>query len=142
MNTDHPHHEHPRIGTGVWIRKEGKILLGFRTWKHAPNSWCPPGGKVELYEDPFDCARRETREESGLEIDNIRFITYTNDLYPQVDQHYVTLQFVADWKEGEPHVMEPDKFAEWRWFGFNELPEPILLSARNFLETGYNPLTI
>jgi len=39
-------------------------------------------------------------------------------------------------------VMEPDKCSEWEWFSWDELPEPLFLSTRNFVNTGYNPLTI
>lgn len=134
--------QQPKVGTGVWVRKNGKILLGFRTWKHAPNTWAPPGGKLELYEDPSECARRETKEETGLDIQNVKFITMTNDVYREVGQHYVTLHFAADWRAGEASLCEPEKFSEWRWFGWNELPEPLLLSARNFINSGYNPFTI
>lgn len=141
MNIILPKHEYPRLGTGVWIRKDNHLLFGFRTWKHAPNTWCAPGGKVELYEDPIECARREALEETGVEVENIRFMVYTNDLYPHVHQHYLTLHFVADWKSGEAKLMEPDKFAEWRWFPWDSLPDPLLPSSRNFIETGYNPFT-
>ncbi len=131
---------HPRVGTGVWIRKESKILLGFRTWKHAPNTWAPPGGKLEMYEEPAECARRETKEETGLDIENIRFMTITNDVYEDVGQHYITLHFAADWKRGEARLVEPEKFSEWRWFDWGSFPEPLLLSTRNFIKTGYNPI--
>ena len=115
-------------------------MFGFRTWKHAPNTWAAPGGKLEKFESPEHNAVRETLEECAIVINNVRFMTYTNDMYEAVGKHYVTLHFVADWKSGEAQLTEPDKFAEWRWFEWDALPKPLLLSTRNFLKTGYNPL--
>ena len=131
---------YPRIGTGVWIRRSGKVLLGFRTWKHAPNTWAPPGGKLDMFETIENCACREVLEETGLKVRNPKFITLTNDVYEEVGQHYVTLHYVVDWKAGEAKLTEPEKFREWKWFGWDELPKPLLRSTRNFIKTGYNPL--
>lgn len=132
----------PRVGTGVWVVRNGKVLLGYRTWKHAPNTWSPPGGKLELYETPEVCAVRETLEETGIKVENVRFITFTNDVYEEVQQHYITLHFVADWKSGEATLTEPEKFAEWRWCEWGKLPEPLLRSAKNFVDLGMNPLEL
>lgn len=130
----------PRVGTGIWIRKEGKVLLGKRKGKRGPDTWCPPGGKLEMFEDPLVCATREAREECGLEVENVRFITITNDVYQEYGEHWITAVFVADWKSGEPEVLEPDKLTEWGWYDWDMLPQPLLRSTSNFLKTGYNPL--
>ena len=131
--------DYPGVGIGVYVRKDGKVLMGLRKGRYAPGDWCAPGGKMEMNESPEECARRETREEAGIEIENLRFITITNDIHP-VGTHYVTISYVADWKSGEVRVMEPDKCAEWEWFSWDELPEPLFLSTRNFVKTGYNPM--
>lgn len=46
-----------------------KTLLLFHP-KH--QKWLPPGGHLEPNETPPECARREVREETGLEIEFIR----------------------------------------------------------------------
>ena len=132
---------YPGVGVGVYIRKEGKVLLGLRKGGYGAGEWCAPGGKMEMKESPEECAVRETLEEAGIEIGNLRFITITNDIH-KVGTHYVTASFVADWKSGEVRVMEPDKLERWEWFSWGSLPEPLFLSTRNFVKTGYNPLTI
>src|ERR1700691_3579701 len=126
--------ERPRVGTGIWVIKDGKVLMGKRISKFAYGEWCAPGGKVDLNEDPLECVLRETMEEAGVAVKNIRFVAYTNDIHSDVGTHYITLFFVADWKSGEARVMEPDKFETWGWFAWDELPEPMLLSDRNFIE--------
>ncbi len=60
-----------KISVLIFLRNsEGKFLLIRR--KKAPNKdcWSPVGGKLEmsLGESPFECAIREAREETGIEI--------------------------------------------------------------------------
>ncbi len=52
----------------AYILHDGKLLLH----KHAKlGKWLPPGGHIEPNETPPEAARRETREETGLEIEFI-----------------------------------------------------------------------
>ncbi|MFH0979150.1 MAG: NUDIX domain-containing protein [Candidatus Woesearchaeota archaeon] len=53
------------------INKKGELLLIKRVKDdlHDPGSWEIPGGRIELGEDPFLGLKRETREETGLEIE-------------------------------------------------------------------------
>ena len=136
------HWDQPVVGTGVWIRKNGKVLLGKRIGHHAKGTWSPPGGMLEMFEEWEDNVRRETMEETGLEIDNIRFVTATNNLFPDEKRHSITLYHVADWKFGEVENLEPHAHERWEWFAWDELPEPLFVAARIFLENGYNPFTI
>jgi len=60
-----------RIGVLLYFRStEGNLLLIKRS--KAPNAglWCAVGGKLEMEsgESPFECARREAREEIGVEL--------------------------------------------------------------------------
>jgi 8-oxo-dGTP pyrophosphatase MutT (NUDIX family) len=56
----------------VYIFHENKVLL-HRHPKH--NKWLPPGGHLEANETPPEAARREVKEETGLDI---QFITQEN----------------------------------------------------------------
>ncbi len=133
--------EYPGVGTGVWIRKDGKVLLGLRSGKYLPGTWCIPGGKLEMYEEWDDGARREALEETGVEIGEMRLAAILDDRNPDAGTHYISMHFVADWREGEP-VPELGKFETWGWFGLDELPEPLFPATRNFIDKGYNPFTI
>lgn len=53
----------------TYILDGDKTLLIFHP-KH--QKWLPPGGHLEPNETPPECARREAREETGLEIEFIR----------------------------------------------------------------------
>ena len=129
----------PRVGLGTYVRKGNTLLFGLRKSKHGEGTWCVPGGHLELGESWEDCARRKVQEETGLGVANVRFIGATNDIYDS-QKHYITIAMVADWESGEPRVLEPEKCERWEWFGESSYPEPMFLSTRNFLKSGYNPL--
>ncbi|WP_311224460.1 NUDIX domain-containing protein [Bacillus sp. AG4(2022)] len=56
------------VGCGVIIENEGKILLQHRTDE---DNWCIPGGVMELGETFEKTAKRETFEETGLEVQEL-----------------------------------------------------------------------
>jgi 8-oxo-dGTP diphosphatase len=126
------------VGVGVIIIKDGKILFGKRKNTHGEGTWCYPGGHLELGESWEECAIRETQEEAGIKIKNIRFATATNDIFRE-DKHYVTICMVADYDSGEPQIMEPEKCFEWNWFEWDNLPKPLFLPTINKLKQNFNP---
>lgn len=59
---------------------EGRVALVRNRWSEG---WLPPGGAVEAGETPAEAARREVREETGLEA-------AVGDALVVVDQRYVS----------------------------------------------------
>lgn len=123
-----------RVGIGVCIFKDNKILLGKRKGSHGENTWCFPGGHLELKESWEECSIRETREETNLEIDNIKMIGVTNDIFEKEGKHYITIFMRADYKSGELVRMEPSKCEKWEWFKSNDLPKPLFLPILNYIK--------
>jgi len=132
--------KYPRVGLGVYILKEGKVLLGKRKGSHGNGFWSAPGGHLEFGESWEECAKRETLEEAGLEIKNIRFVGLTNDLHENEDKHYVTIALLADYVSGEAKVLEPEKLEKWDWFSWDNLPSPLFLPMQNLLRQKFIPL--
>ncbi|MEA3429949.1 MAG: NUDIX hydrolase [Nanoarchaeota archaeon] len=131
--------ERPKIGVGVIVIKDEKVLLGKRMNAHGEGSWCFPGGHLEFNEEVQDCAAREVKEESGIEIKDIRMGTFTNDIFEKEGKHYVTLFVISDYHSGEVRVMEPEKCEKWEWFEWDKLPQPLFVPIQNLLKQGYNP---
>lgn len=129
----------PKMGLGVCVVKGNKILFGKRKGSHGEGSWCFPGGHLEFNETWEECARRETMEETGLEIKNLRFATATNDIFKKEGKRYATIILLADYISGEPEIMEPDKFEKWDWFNWDEKPQPLFLSQQNLSKQGFDP---
>jgi len=129
----------PGVGVGVYILREGKVLLGKRKNSHGAGSWCPPGGHIEFGEDIFNCAIRETLEEAGVTIKNLKYGPYTNDVFEKEGKHYVTLAIIAEYDSGEAELKEPEKCEEWKWFDWNSLPTPLFLPTKNLVKLRFNP---
>jgi 8-oxo-dGTP diphosphatase len=111
----------PKVGVGVMILKDGKVLMTKRKGSHGAGEYSFPGGHLEYMESFEDCAVRETREEAGIEIENISFL-YTANVKKYAPKHYVHIGLVANWASGEPTTMEPEKAGEWKWYSLDDLP--------------------
>jgi 8-oxo-dGTP diphosphatase len=129
----------PRIGVGVIIIKDNKVLFGKRKNSNGDGTWGFPGGHLEFGETWDECAVRETREETSIEIKNINFKTVTNDFFVKENKHYNTIYMQAEYKFGEVKLMEPNKCEEWRWFSWENLPKPLFVPIENLLKDNYNP---
>lgn len=114
----------PMVGIGVMIFKGGKILFAKRKGSHGEGEFSFPGGHLEYMESFEECACRETKEECGINIKNIKFQFLANvDKY--APKHYVHVGLVAEWESGDPEILEPEKSESWGWYGMDELPEPM-----------------
>jgi ADP-ribose pyrophosphatase YjhB (NUDIX family) len=110
--------------TSAVIVRNASILLGLRNynkakeWKTVP-VWTTPGGRCDLGETIEAGLRRETREETGISHLTIKeFIATVPSFSKTGDMVYV---FLCETEE-EAILAEPDKFSEWKWFPFDEIP--------------------
>ena len=122
-----------RVGVGVIIVRDNKILLGERIGSHGANTWATPGGHLEMGEAIEDCARREVLEETGLRLEKISKLGFTNDIFNVEGKHYITLFVVAHCDEGDAAITEPDKCLQWQWCALDDLPGPLFLPMVNLL---------
>lgn len=127
--------ERPKVGVGVCVIKDGKVLLGKRLNAHGQGTWAFPGGHLEFGETVSECSNREVAEETGLKITNIRRGPYTEDFFIADNKHYITLIMIADWQAGEPAVLEPHKCEEWHWFEWSQLPSPLFRTFQSLIES-------
>ena len=128
-----------KVGVGIMIKKDNKILLGHRSRKtqdtggiYEPDTWTFPGGKQDYKETIFECAIREVQEETNLLISNMKVFSVSDDI--QVDRHFVTIQVIAENYDGELKVMEPDKIDEWKWFSLDNLPDNLYSPTKKFID--------
>lgn len=112
-----------KVGIGVMIFKNKKVLLHKRFGSHGEGEYASPGGHLEFGESITDCAKRETMEETGIKIKNIKFLCYMN-LTHYAGKHYAHINVIADWASGVPKNLEPHAGGDWSWFDINNLPRP------------------
>lgn len=111
--------------------------MGQRKGAHGAGSWSVPGGWLEYGETFEEASAREVKEETDLQIKNIRFGALTNNVFREEAIHSLTVWMVSDWKSGEPVVNEPDKFAEQKWVDFDSLPGPLFLPWEPLLDSEF-----
>jgi 8-oxo-dGTP diphosphatase len=129
----------PRVGVGVLIVRDGRVLLGERIGAHGAHTWAPSGGHLEFGESVEACARREVLEETGLVVTELVRGPYTTDVFAAEGKHYVTLFLTATAVGGEPGVREPEKCAGWGWYLWSALPAPLFLPLETLRARGFVP---
>ena len=68
-----------------------------------------------------------------IQIHNIKFQFLAN-LLQYAPKHYVHIGLIAEWKNGEPKVLEPDKCERWDWYDLNNIPSPLFGACAMALE--------
>ncbi len=129
----------PKVGVGVIICQNSRVLLGKRKNAHGEGSWAFPGGHLEFGESWEDCARRETMEEIGVDIDHVRLGSVTNDIFTHENKHYITIFMLADIASDKVENLEPEKCERWEWFNWDDLPQPLFIPLQNLRKSGFDP---
>jgi ADP-ribose pyrophosphatase YjhB (NUDIX family) len=80
----------------VVFNSEGKILTMFRTETAPtrPNTWDLPGGDLDLGEDAIESIVRETTEETGLAVTNVRPFDVESLINPE-GTFWITIAYYA-----------------------------------------------
>ncbi|KAL8152209.1 hypothetical protein V2J09_009969 [Rumex salicifolius] len=134
----------PRVAVAVFLLKDGKeVLLGRRRSSIGASTFALPGGRLEFGESFEECAIREVKEETGLEIERIELLTVTDNIISDSAEpsHFVTILMRAVICEGEqiPMNMEPDKCDGWHWYAWDNLPTPLFRPLEKIVQSGFNP---
>jgi 8-oxo-dGTP diphosphatase len=92
----------PVPAVGVVCLKGGAVLLIRRGRPPRQGEWSLPGGRIEPGERAIDAARRELREETGVEAEIVGLVDVVDGLFPEAGLHYVLIDYAARWVSGEP----------------------------------------
>jgi 8-oxo-dGTP diphosphatase len=116
---------------------DGEVLLQLRqNTGFMDDHWAAAAaGHVEKGETAYDAARREAREELGVEELSLSFLTAmqrTRSGEP-IDER-VDFFFAARSWSGTPRIVEPAKCAALEWFPLSALPDPVVPHERQVLQ--------
>jgi len=99
-----------KVAAIAFITDGDRVLLIKRGVEPGLGRWALPGGYVEVDEDPFEAARREALEETGLKI-NIAGLAGV--FYAQQDGGAITIAYAAHHIGGDLQAGDDAQAAEW-----------------------------
>lgn len=106
----------------VIIESQGKILFGIRKNDPKKGMLDLPGGFVDPGETAEECARREVREETGLELGRTSFLTSFPNSYLYRQITYDTLDIVLTVSfDTLPEARAGDDLADVVWIERNSI---------------------
>ncbi|MBV8030431.1 MAG: NAD(+) diphosphatase [Betaproteobacteria bacterium] len=110
---------YPRVAPAVMmlVRRGDELLLG-RSPHFPPGMYSALAGFVEPGESLEQCVARETQEEVGVRVSNIRYFASQSWPFP----HSLMIAFVCDWAHGEIRPQEGEIEAA-NWFKVLHLPK-------------------
>ena len=113
----------PIVAVGVIIRQGDQILLIRRAKEPSKGCWTFPGGAVELGERLPEAARREAREETGLEVEIFEVATVIDNVVRdekgRIRYHYVIVDYFARPVGGL--LQSATDVSDARWFRLDDL---------------------
>jgi ADP-ribose pyrophosphatase YjhB (NUDIX family) len=105
------------VGVGILIRKGDEYLLIKRASEPDKGLWSVPGGMVEVGEKAEEAAIRETKEETGLEIEIVKDLSAVDkivrDDVGKVKYHFIIIDYLAEPVAGEMHHHDDALDAQW-----------------------------
>ncbi len=118
MSVTRTYPDHPRVGVGaVVFDPMQRVLLVRRREPPHQGQWGLPGGMLHLGETLQEGLRREIREECHIEIEIVDLISVyepiIRDREDQVIYHYVVLDYLCRWQEGELRPGDDVQAAAW-----------------------------
>ena len=126
--------ENVNVSVSTLITKGNQVLLEKRQHAHGAGTWGPPTGHPEFGEGPEQTAIRETKEETGVTISDVKFRAVTNNVFEAEHEHHVTIWMEAMHVSGEPRLAAPKEESEVSWFAWDTLPEPLFPPFAHLIE--------
>ena len=95
----------PVVGVGAVVVREGRALIVRRAHEPRKGEWSLPGGLLDLGESLVDAARREVKEETGLDVEVGPMIETFDRVHRdgegRIRYHFVIVDFVCWSADGD-----------------------------------------
>lgn len=129
--------EYPEPVTGALILNENDEIFLMKSPKWE-NQWLVPGGHVEKGEKIEDCVKREVKEEVGLEVEDVDFVTVLEGMPESFerDTHFIFLNYSCR-AENQEVELDQREAVEHVWIDSEEALESDLDindSTKEFIE--------
>jgi nucleoside triphosphatase len=103
----------PTVGILIFNSNGELFLMKTHKWH---GKYGVPGGHIELGESALEAARREAKEETGLEIRDLEFLCWQESVYDEQfwkPRHFIFIDFTARTDKGK--VILNDEAEEFIW---------------------------
>ncbi len=134
-NEDKPE-QRPQVACGAIIYRDNKeIFLGKSTkWN---GLWSVPSGHLETGETFEECIKREVKEETGMEIDEIEFLQVQEMIHPKEyspNKHLVLIDLCARVTKDKV-ILNKEEHTLFQWIDAKKaLREKVNPFTRNLIE--------
>jgi ADP-ribose pyrophosphatase YjhB (NUDIX family) len=122
---DRRYPKRPILGVGAIVIDTGRVLLVERGREPLKGYWSLPGGVLEIGEKLIEGVRRETLEETGLEIEPLSvveiFERIMRDAAGKSEYHYVLVDYICRVTGGE--LRPGDDVSSALWVDREALPQ-------------------
>jgi 8-oxo-dGTP diphosphatase len=112
----------PAPTASVLILRGGRVLLVRRAFAPARGAWDVPGGFIERGETAEAAAKREAREELGVDVRIERLVGIFPDIYGAERQPSLNIYYLARLRRRNAIVRPADDASGFQWVPFDRLP--------------------
>jgi len=146
--------KNPLVGVGGVVIRHNRVLLVRRKREPLKGEWSIPGGLVELGEELAQAARRELKEETGLDVEPLKVIAVIDRIMREgrgrsrVRYRFVIVDYACRWKGGR---LKPcSDVADARWvrredllqYHLTSMASTVIEEAFRFISTRRRPQRI
>jgi len=101
------------------LKNDDRFLLLKRFKEPNNNKYTPVGGKIDPFENPLNCAIRETYEETGIKVDSMKFCGLLTETSP-INYNWICYVYLAE----IDNIPAPDcNEGKLQWINFEQLLE-------------------
>ena len=118
-------YRNPKPSGNAVVVQDGRLLLVQRAIEPHLGWWDIPGGFLEGREHPKEGARREVREETGLEVEILGLVGIFMGSYPYGPEEDSTLNLYYEARPTGGMLRAGSDASALAWFRPDELPEQI-----------------
>ena len=111
------------VAVGCIVIKDSQILLAKRSYRLVEGGkWCLPGGFMDIGESTLEATKREVKEETGWDVDNLQLLGINDS--PKRPDPRQTIEFIYI-GEATTQISQTDwETEETAWFPLTSLPSP------------------
>jgi ADP-ribose pyrophosphatase YjhB (NUDIX family) len=128
--------DRPVVGVGGVVVQDGRALIVKRAHEPRKGEWSLPGGLVELGETLAEAARREIKEETGLDVEVsevLEVFDRVHRLEGRVRYHFVIVDYLCRPMDGTLQAGDDAEAVAWvtadeiASYGVNEFATRVIL---------------